>query len=136
MADKSEAVSPEYEFGHAENLVIGSTANRARIFGILCAISGVLELLAAIANLTGLVEGNIAAFLAPTGVFNIVLGVLLTRMSTSMSKVVTTTGSDVTLMMDALENLGKAFLIQIVATVLLMVTVIAMVALYAMLARS
>ncbi len=136
MADKSEAIQPEYEFGHAENLVIGSAANRARVFGILCAISGVLEVLAAIANLTGLMQGNVAAFLAPAGVFNIVLGVLLTRASTSLSKVVTTAGRDVTLMMDALENLSKAFLIQIVASVLLMVTVIAMVALYAMMARA
>ena len=134
MADKSEV--PEYEFGHAENLVIGSTANRARIFGILCAISGAFEVLAAIANLVGLSNGNVAAFLAPAGVFNIVLGILLTRASTSLSKVVTTQGSDVSLMMDALENMSKAFLIQIVASVLLMVTVLAMVVVYSLLARA
>ncbi len=123
-ADAPGSAPAEYEFGHQENLVIGACGNRARIFGILCAISGAIQLIAGIANVAGVVDGNLAAVLLPSGVFNLVLGILFTRVSTLLSKVVTTAGRDVTLMMEALNNMSKAFMVQIVATVLLMLVLL------------
>lgn len=126
----------EYEFGHEENMVIGACGNRARIFGILCAVSGAMQLIAGILNLAGLVDGNLAAILLPAGVFNLVLGILFTRVSTALSKVVTTAGRDVTLMMEALGNMSRAFMVQIIATVLFMLVVISLVITFAALSRA
>ncbi len=123
--DTSEVSNParsgEYEFTHEENQVIGSCAHRARIFGILCAITGALQLVAAVVSVAGLIDATALFFLLPSGAFNVVLGVLLTRVSTSLTLVVTTAGSDVSLMMKALSNLGQAFWIQIIAAILFII---------------
>ena len=129
-APASAAAAPastaaEYEFSHSENMVIGQCSHRARIFGILCAISGVIELIAAGATLFALSGGMATAFLLPAGAFNLVLGIYLTRASTNLSLVVTTAGNDVTLMMGALQQLSRAFFVQIIAAVVLMVTILA-----------
>ncbi len=113
----------EYEFRQSENLVIGACAHRARIFGILCTISGVVHVVAVAMALAGVIEASGIVYLLPTAVFNIVLGILLFRASTALSKVVTTAGSDVTLMMSALTNLSKAFIVQIVLTAVVLVAI-------------
>ncbi|HMR08546.1 MAG TPA: hypothetical protein PKA88_22350 [Polyangiaceae bacterium] len=114
----------EYEFKQPENLVIGACAHRARIFGILCAISGFVHVVAVVLSLTGLIDASGIVYLLPTAVFNIVLGILLFRASTALTRVVTTTGSDVSLMMSALTNLSKAFVVQIVLTALVLVAIV------------
>jgi hypothetical protein len=109
----------EYEFSAGENLVIASCGNRARIFGILCGITGALQLIAAVLTVVDLVPGNVALFLLPSGVFNLILGILLTRAGTALTDVVNTQGRDVTLMLSALTAFARAFGVQIVAAVLL-----------------
>ena len=125
----------EYEFKQAENLVIGACAHRARIFGILCTISGVIHVGAVALALAGFIEASGIVYLLPTAVFNIVLGVLLFRASTALSKVVTTAGSDVTLMMSALTNLSKAFIVQIVLTAVVLVAITGTIVALALAAR-
>lgn len=114
----------EYEFDDKQNLVIGATANRARIFGILCSITGVVQLLAAVLGLAGVLDPGMAVFMIPGGIFNLVLGMFFARVGTSLSQVVMTQGEDITLMLGALQNLGKAFLIQIVASIIVLVWVV------------
>ncbi|MEZ4220069.1 MAG: hypothetical protein R3B13_04000 [Polyangiaceae bacterium] len=124
-SDEAPASGGEYEFKHPENLVIGSCANRARIFGILCAISGVVHLFAVGLSLAGVVDAGGIVYLLPSAAFNIVLGVLLFRVSTTLTKVVMTAGNDVTLMMSALTHLSKAFVVQIVLTAVVLVAITA-----------
>jgi hypothetical protein len=109
------AASPEYEFAPGENLVIGDCGNRARIFGILCSVTGAVQILAALVAVAGLVPRNVALFLAPSGLFNFVLGIFLTRAGTALTNVVNTQGRDVTLLLRALTAFSKAFMVQIVA---------------------
>jgi hypothetical protein len=133
ISEKSAAAAPsteraggeraEYEFNAGANLVIGGCGNRARIFGILCSITGALQLIAALLGVTGLVSGSVALFLAPSGVFNLVFGVLLAHAGTTLTDVVNTQGRDVTLMLRALGAFSKAFLVQIVAAIVLVVWV-------------
>ncbi len=113
----------EYEFSETENVTIGSCANRSRIFGILCGVTGGLQLVIALLSVVGVLHGNEAVFMFPGGVFNIILGVIFTRVGNSLTAVVTTQGRDVTLMMAALGNLARAFLIQIIATLVLILIV-------------
>jgi hypothetical protein len=120
----------EYEFDSRQNLVIAGAGNRARIFGILCGITGAVMLLASLLGLVGVLESSLALFLIPAGVFNLILGVLFTRAGTALTHVVTTEGKDVTLMMDALGNLSKAFLTHIVATIVLLFWVVSTIVTY------
>jgi hypothetical protein len=69
------------------------------------------------------VSGSVALFLAPSGVFNLVFGVLLAHAGTTLTDVVNTQGRDVTLMLRALGAFSKAFLVQIVAAIVLVVWV-------------
>jgi hypothetical protein len=114
----------EYEFKQPENLIIGACAHRARIFGILCAISGFVHVVAVVLSLAGMIDASGIVYLLPTAIFNIVLGVLLFRASTALTRVVTTTGSDVSLMMSALTHFSKAFVVQIVLTGLVLVAIV------------
>jgi hypothetical protein len=123
--ESQRATPPEYEFDEGSNRVIGSCGNRARIFGILCAISGAVQLLAAVAGLVALTASSGSWFLIPSGLFNLALGMLFTRAGTSLTKVVTTRGNDVSLMLHALEHLSKAFMVQIAASVVLVLWVVA-----------
>lgn len=114
----------QYEFSQRENLIIGQCAHRARIFGILCAVSGAMQLFAALGAAFGSVELSTLLFLVPSGGFNVLLGILLTRASTALSKVVSTTGQDVTLLMEALGQLSRAFVVQIAAAILFMLVLV------------
>ncbi len=134
-ADAAPSQGAEYEFQQTENLVIGACAHSARIFGILCTISGVVHVVAVAMALAGVIEASGIIYLLPTAVFNIVLGILLFRASTALSKVVTTAGSDVTLMMSALTNLSKAFVVQIVLTVVVLVAITGTIVALALAAR-
>ena len=119
----SPAASPEYEFAPGENLVIGDCGNRARIFGILCSVTGAVQILAALVAVAGIVPSNVALFLAPSGAFNLVIGIFLTRAGTALTDVVNTQGRDVTLLLRALTAFSKAFMVQIVAALVFLLCV-------------
>lgn len=114
----------QYEFGPAENIVIGDCGGRARIWGILCILAGAVQLVASVLNIVGVLPGNGAIFSLPTGLFNILLGVYFTRAGGGMKSVVDTQGNDITLMMESLRSLSRAFFVQIIATAVFILLVL------------
>jgi len=122
--EQSATVSPtEYEFAPGENLVIGDCGNRARIFGILCSITGAVQLIAVASSVLGIVPSNVAFFLAPSGAFNLLLGIFLAHAGTALTDVVNTQGRDVTLLLHALTAFSRAFFVQIVAALVFLIWV-------------
>ena len=119
----------EYEFQQAENIVIGDCGGRAQVWGVLCMLAGFIQIVASGLNIAGIIKGNGAIFLLPAAAFNIVLGIYFMRAGADLKRVVTTQGSDVTLMMNALRNLSRALLIQIISTALFILMVLAIIAL-------
>jgi hypothetical protein len=118
----------EYEFGEAENVVIGSCGGRAQIWGILCVVAGAVQIVASILNIVHLIQGNGWIFMLPAGVFNCVMGVYFTRAGAALKSVVATQGNDITLMMNALRNMARALLVQIIATAVFIMLVLAIIA--------
>jgi hypothetical protein len=124
VPSESSPRAPEYEFKEAENIVIGGCGGRARVWGVLCVVAGAVQLVASLLNIVGLIQGNGAIFMLPAGVFNVVLGVYFTRAGGALKNVVSTQGNDITLMMNALRNLSRALLVQIVATAVFIMLVV------------
>ena len=102
------ASSKTYEFGARENAVIAGAARWILIFawfailaGVLAAVVGILTMPAGTVNLA-------------VGALFVVLGVWFRGTAHSFSTVVSTEGNDIAHLMDALENLGSAFLAMVV----------------------
>jgi hypothetical protein len=103
-----------YEFNELENSIIDKTAARAKLWGIISTTIGALQCLAscgAVAN------AGMASYL-PTGIIAIVVGVTFLGVGNSLKMVVQTQGNDLMHMMQALQKMGSAFMIQIVCAVI------------------
>src|SRR5262245_12830474 len=122
------SAQPQYEFGTAENIVISDCAGRSKVWGYLCILAGVVQLVASVLNVIGMIPGNGAIFSVPAGVFNVILGVYFIRAGSSMKTVVDTQGHDITHLMEALRNLSRAFFVQIIATAVFILLVLGIVA--------
>ena len=106
-----------YEFTTSENKVIRSTGSRVKTWGVFSLIAGGVTILVAAVSLSigeaaGVVGGIIYAALALIPIF---IGLNFVRAGRALEAVVGTEGSDIDHLMGAMQNLGKAFLIQIVA---------------------
>jgi len=91
----------EYEFDALQNATIGSAALWARVLGATLIVVGAASLL----------NCNIVTF-----VLDLVLGIYFLGGGSSLAAVVNTQGNDVTNMMQALQKLGTAFKIRVIAT--------------------
>jgi hypothetical protein len=103
-----------YEFNDMENSIIDKTASRAKLWGIISTTIGALQCLAscgAVAN------AGMASYL-PTGIIAIVVGVTFIGVGNSLKMVVSTQGNDLMHMMQALQKMGSAFMIQIVCAII------------------
>lgn len=103
-----------YEFNDLENSIIDKTAARAKLWGIISTTIGALQCLAscgAVAN------AGMASYL-PTGIIAIVIGVTFIGVGNSLKMVVQTQGNDLMHMMQALQKIGSAFMIQIVCAII------------------
>jgi hypothetical protein len=100
-----------YEFNVEEEQVIGRTARYGRAWGIVSIVIGIFNLLGSLQAL----QGNAAALAQlPMGIANIVIGSFFVGTARSLGAVVTTRGDDISHLMQALQKLGVAFLIQLV----------------------
>ena len=120
----------EYEFSEAHNAVIADTARYARLWGAISITAGVLVMLAGMtvvvigAGLTtglggkasALMVSGLGVVLLPTAVVYFVGGVLYLRCGEALRQVVQTQGSDVTLLMQAVRSMKRAFMIEAIAT--------------------
>ena len=108
-----------YEFTTSENNVIRSTGSRVKTWGVFSLIAGALPALGGVAlfftgEVAGVVTGIIFGLLALIPIF---IGLKFVRAGQALGAVVGTEGSDIEHLMSAIQNLGAAFLIQIVAAV-------------------
>jgi uncharacterized RDD family membrane protein YckC len=103
-----EPVSNEYEFTETQNQTIKVLASAMKFVAIVELLLGILYgVLAAFAFLGGAI-GNLIVY-AITSVITIILAMMLSRASGYFAAVVTTQGSDIMLMMAALDHLKSYF---------------------------
>lgn len=102
-----------YEFNDLENSIIGKTAGRARTWGIISIVLGVLNVL--LGFLFFVSPGLLVNLVS--GIVSIVVGVTFLGAGNSLRSVVDTQGNDLQHMMQAMEKLASAFTVQIVAAI-------------------
>ncbi|AKU96875.1 hypothetical protein AKJ09_03539 [Labilithrix luteola] len=102
-----------YEFNTLENSIIDKTARRAKLWGTISLVVGVLQVMSS----CGALANPSFAAQFPSGVIAIVVGIVFMGVGTSLKNVVQTQGNDIPYMMQALEKLGNALLVQIVCTI-------------------
>ncbi len=103
-----------YEFNDYENQIIGRTAGRARTWGIISIVIGALNTL--IGFLFFLSPGLLVNLVS--GIISIIIGAVFLGVGGSLSNVVNTQGNDIEHMMQAMQKLSSAFMIQIVTTII------------------
>jgi hypothetical protein len=109
-----------YEFTQAQNTIIGGTARYAKIWGILVAGSGALMVLGGLAVGVAMIRevggAGVAVILiyGALALIPIYVGIYFMRAASALQKVVSTVGRDIQQTMDALDNLRKAFKVQVI----------------------
>ena len=101
-----------YEFTDQENIVIGATANRAKWWGWISLVCGVLLTLGALFSFTQSIGAGLEALLQ--GIPSVIVGAFFIKTAKSLQLVVDTQGDDVAHMMTAVQSLGAAFLVQLI----------------------
>lgn len=91
-----------YEFGQAENATIGAAALWARILGIVLIVIGTI----------GLLNCSLIDF-----ALKLAVGIFFILGGNALATVVNTQGNDVAHMMTAMQKLGTAFKIRVIATI-------------------
>jgi hypothetical protein len=109
----SAAAYGSYEFNDTENAIIDKAASRARLWGIISTTIGALQCLAS----CGAVASPGLATNLPAGIVAIVVGITFMGVGNSLKMVVKTQGSDLMHMMQALDKMGSAFMVQIVCAI-------------------
>lgn len=98
-----------YEFNHLENGIIDKCAGRAKLWGWISAVLGALQI---IGGGCGSLSSAALALYVPYGIVFLIVGITFIGVGNSLRYVVTTQGNDIGHMMQALQKLGSAFLIQ------------------------
>jgi hypothetical protein len=120
------------EFSPAENAVIGKTARRARIWGIVATVIGAVSTLGVVALVVGMelvlaemprgfasiVPRFALAALIPSALVHLAAGPFYLRAGAALQGVVDTQGDDLRYLMAALARMRLAFQIEVVMTLL------------------
>ena len=102
-----------YEFNDTENAIIDRAASRAKLWGIISTVLGGLQcFMSCFAIASPLLATNL-----PTGIVAIVVGITFMGVGNSLKQVVRTQGNDLMHMMQALDKMGSAFMVQIVCAI-------------------
>ncbi len=103
-----------YEFNDFENDIIKRTAKRALVWGIIAmALGGINVIAGCLAFMHPVLLANLCS-----GVASMVVGASFVRAGRSLTNVVTTQGEDLRHMMEALDKVGSALVVQMVTTVI------------------
>lgn len=97
---------PQYEFSQEDNVVIGKAAFWARMLAISLLIAGGLTLFSC----------NVVAI-----AFYVIIAIPFLMAANSLQRVVDTQGSDISHMMEAIQQLGTAFVVKLIVTLLVAV---------------
>jgi hypothetical protein len=103
-----------YEFNDMENAIIDKTAGRAKLWGIISTVVGACQVLLSCGSFA---NPSFASNL-PAGIIAIVVGVTFLGVGSSLKMVVQTQGNDVMHMMQALQKMSSAFMVQIVCAII------------------
>lgn len=103
-----------YEFNPYENAILAKTAGRARLWGAISALLGFVQMGAS----CGMVARADLAAALPLGLIGVIVGFTFVGVGNSLRSAVDTRGNDLSHLMQALQKLGAAFMIQAVCTVL------------------
>jgi len=102
-----------YEFNEYENSIIEKTADRAKLWGIISTTIGALQVLGS----CGMFASPSLATYLPAGIVAIVVGVTFIGAGNSLKAVVTTQGNDLMHLMQAMQKMSSAFIIEIVCAI-------------------
>jgi hypothetical protein len=102
-----------YEFNDMENSIIDKAASRAKLWGIISIVIGALECMSS----CGAFASVEYAKNLPVGIVGIVVGISFLGVGNSLKQVVQTQGNDSMHMMQALQKLSGAFMIQIICAI-------------------
>jgi hypothetical protein len=113
MGGMSQPQYGNYEFNDYENLVIDKTASRAKLWGIISTVIGALQIMGS----CGMFASPQLATYLPSGIVAIVVGVTFIGAGNSLKNVVTTQGNDLMHLMQAMQKMSAAFIIEIICSV-------------------
>lgn len=102
-----------YEFNEYENSVIDKTASRMKLWGVISTTIGALQIVGSCGMFA---SPNLATYL-PAGIVAIVVGVTFMGAGNSLKSVVTTQGNDMMHLMQAMQKMSTAFIIEIICAV-------------------
>ena len=102
-----------YEFNEYENSIIDKTASRAKLWGIISTTIGALQVVGS----CGMFASPGLATYLPAGIVAIVVGVTFIGAGNSLKSVVTTQGNDLMHLMQAMQKLSTAFIIEIICVI-------------------
>ena len=107
MDEMESQAAAGYEFTVPQNAIIQKTATYVKLWGIFSIVLGAMQILVGMASWAQV----------PAGIVSIVIGTVFIGVAGSLKAVVVTEGNDIDHMMAALQKLGNAFLIQVIATI-------------------
>lgn len=102
----------QYEFNEYENSILAKTASRAKLWGIIAIVYGALN----VVSTCGAFARPDMLINFPQGIVGIVVGIMFLGVGSSLGSVTTTQGNDIGHLMQGMEKLSNAFLIQVIAT--------------------
>ena len=102
-----------YEFNDTENSVIDRAASRVKLWGIISTTICALQCFSS----CGAVANPTFAANLPTGIVAIVVGISFMGVGNSLKSVVQTKGNDLMHMMQALDKMSGAFMVQIMCAI-------------------
>jgi len=102
-----------YEFNDTENAIIDKAASRAKLWGIISTTIGALSCLSSCGSIAspGLITN------LPTGIVAVIVGITFLGVGNSLKMVVQTQGNDLMHMMQALDKMSGAFMVQIICAI-------------------
>jgi Family of unknown function (DUF5362) len=102
-----------YEFNDTENAIIDKAASRAKLWGIISTVIGALQ---CVSSCFAIASPGLATNL-PTGIVAIIVGIVFMGVGNSLKMVVQTQGNDLMHMMQALDKMSSAFMVQIILAI-------------------
>ena len=102
-----------YEFNDYENSIIEKTASRAKLWGIISTTIGALQVVGS----CGMFASPTLATYLPAGIVAIVVGITFIGAGNSLKAVTTTQGNDLMHLMQAMQKMSTAFIIEIICAI-------------------
>jgi len=106
------------EVSEAQRIATERLADRTRLLALACFIAAALAAVVALVSLFGRIEPGVLFYLVPTGITNLLFGLLLRRAARSLTASTLPTQLDEKQLENAFDDLSSALGVQIIATAL------------------